>query len=162
MAFKFSMGMDKPRQSQSVPIRGIIQSGTGSLGRPIPGIPPVVIENEGKEAPEGEEGDVTVVVDDNDTAGQAKFLGIFDGYTNNTTSKSDRGIRNVGGRRYYITGDRASRRSRRVLLVRGTERRCNQLEWISDRSIFTTQVSSNFHIPLYRSDKIDPRSSSVS
>ena len=81
----------------------------GSMGRPIPGVPLLVIDNDGKEAPEGEEGDIAVVIDDSDTAGHDRFFGIFDGYIDKASGKLDRRIRDMGGRRYYITGDRASR-----------------------------------------------------
>ena len=80
----------------------------GSMGKPIPQVPLVVIGENGRETPDDKEGDIAVVVEGE---GQGMdFFGFFDGYIDRNTGKLDRKIKDgADGRRYFITGDRATR-----------------------------------------------------
>ena len=79
----------------------------GSMGRPIPGVPLVVINNEGDETNNDEEGDIAVEIKGE---GLGEFKGLFEGYIDKETGKVDRKIKQfASGRHFYLTGDRATR-----------------------------------------------------
>ncbi|KAK5708971.1 hypothetical protein LTR17_020197 [Elasticomyces elasticus] len=80
----------------------------GSMGKPSPGVPLFVITEDGKEAPDDEEGDIALKVDVSDSS---NFFGVFDGYLADD-GKLDRRLRSGSGgsdQRFYVTGDRARR-----------------------------------------------------
>ena len=83
----------------------------GSMGRPLPGVPLHVIDNEGKDAQPDVEGDVAVEIIDK---GRKTFMGIFDGYVDMQTGAVDRRLKTFAGndmkveRTFYLTGDRAT------------------------------------------------------
>lgn len=84
----------------------------GSMGRPSPGVPLHVINEQGDECPDGEEGDIAVAVR-SEGAGPNDFFGIFDGYINQDDTL-DRRLQAASGARstrvsWYRTGDRATR-----------------------------------------------------
>lgn len=83
----------------------------GSMGKPIPGVPLVVIDNEGKECDVGSEGDIAIQIDEEMQEGKEVFFGIFDGYIDKNTRRLDRRIKRGNGKAYYLSGDRASRDS---------------------------------------------------
>lgn len=79
----------------------------GSMGKPIPGVPLRVVDSNGNESKEGDEGDITIEIIDK---GPNTFFGIFEGYIDKSSGKIDPRIRSFpNGRSYYFTGDRASR-----------------------------------------------------
>ncbi|KAK5944332.1 hypothetical protein PMZ80_003613 [Knufia obscura] len=88
-----------------------MQIKSGSMGRPLPGVPLTVIDGEGGEAGVGVEGDMAVEIDPPGRSAEDGFFGIFEGYVVDMRSlKLDRRIRETkGGRRFYVTGDRATR-----------------------------------------------------
>ncbi|KAK3664175.1 hypothetical protein LTR22_004873 [Elasticomyces elasticus] len=80
----------------------------GSMGKPSPGVPLFVITEDGKEAPDDEEGDIALRVDLSETS---NFFGVFDGYLADD-GKLDRRLRSGSGgsnQAFYVTGDRARR-----------------------------------------------------
>lgn len=78
----------------------------GSMGKPIPGVPLTVIDADGNVARDDEEGDIAIAVSDD----RDSFFGMFEGYIDKKTGKLDDKIRSFANRkRYFITGDRASR-----------------------------------------------------
>lgn len=81
----------------------------GSMGKPVPGVPLVVIDNDGRECGVGKEGDIAVQIDEEEREGREVFFGIFDGYIDKSTGRLDRRIKRWGGTAYYLSGDRASR-----------------------------------------------------
>jgi medium-chain acyl-CoA synthetase len=81
----------------------------GSMGKPIPGVPLVIIDNDGKECEVGKEGDIAIQIDEEMQEGKEVFFGIFDGYIDKSTGRLDRRIKRWGGKVYYLSGDRASR-----------------------------------------------------
>jgi acyl-coenzyme A synthetase/AMP-(fatty) acid ligase len=78
----------------------------GSMGKPSPGVPLFVIDENGKETPNDEEGDIALKVD---LTEQSNFFGVFDGYLED--GKLDRKLRESKekGQAWYCTGDRAKR-----------------------------------------------------
>ncbi|KAK6383761.1 hypothetical protein LTS17_003053 [Exophiala oligosperma] len=99
----------------------------GSMGKPIPGVPLVIIDSDGKVTKDEEEGDIAICVDDD---GHSRSpIGLFDGYITTTSSQSgssssssvsssssseslDRKVKRFPvGKKYYLTGDRAYRDS---------------------------------------------------
>jgi acyl-coenzyme A synthetase/AMP-(fatty) acid ligase len=74
----------------------------GSMGKPSPGVPLFVIDADGKECPPGVEGDIAIL------RSSDSFFGIFDGYLS-PNGELDRRIKILGGRPWYLTGDRATR-----------------------------------------------------
>lgn len=79
----------------------------GSMGKPIPGVPLTIVDSEGNVTRENEEGDIAIAVAD----GQ-DFFGMFEGYIDKASGKIDGKTQTFpNGKRYYITGDRASRDS---------------------------------------------------
>ena len=81
----------------------------GSMGRPVPGVPLVVIDNEGRECEVGKEGDIAIEIDEEMREGKEVFFGIFDGYIDMKTGKLDRRVKRWGRKAFYLSGDRASR-----------------------------------------------------
>lgn len=87
----------------------------GSMGKPLPSVPLVVLDAGGQEAKPGVEGDIAVRLDDLDGKEHDTFFGIFDGYIDMKTGKLDRRLRTFsekGAREsqsWYLTGDRATR-----------------------------------------------------
>lgn len=85
----------------------------GSMGKPSPGTPLFVINDDGKIAGDGEEGDIAVRVD---LSGKSDFFGVFDGYLdeNGVLGRRLREVRrddnnNDKAVAWYSTGDRATR-----------------------------------------------------
>ena len=79
----------------------------GSMGLPIPGVPLKVIDVDGNEMKEGEEGDIAIQIVDK---GREGFFGLYEGYMDKETGKVDRRVKDFGnGSKYYLTGDRATR-----------------------------------------------------
>lgn len=79
----------------------------GSMGKPIPGVPLTIVDSEGNVTRENEEGDIAIAVAD----GQ-DFFGMFEGSIDKASGKIDGKTQTFpNGKRYYITGDRASRDS---------------------------------------------------
>ena len=91
----------------------------GSMGRPSPGVPLCVVDEDGKESPEGVEGDIALKVDL--SASGDGFFGVFDGYLGehgeldrkliDCPSSSSSAGDGKGEYKWYLTGDRASRDS---------------------------------------------------
>ncbi len=99
----------------------------GSMGKPIPGVPLVVLDADGTVAGDGEEGDIAIEMNMNTAGGgggdgradgkadtgkrqELDFFGMFEGYIDKTSGKIDDKITTFGnGKRFYITGDRATR-----------------------------------------------------
>ncbi|KAK5218335.1 hypothetical protein LTR72_008938 [Exophiala xenobiotica] len=83
----------------------------GSMGKPIPGVPLVVLDGQGNITKNGEEGDIAIEMGTNTTAdSDSDFFGMFEGYIDKTSGKIDDKITTFGnGKRFYITGDRATR-----------------------------------------------------
>ncbi|KAJ9661151.1 hypothetical protein H2198_002095 [Neophaeococcomyces mojaviensis] len=83
----------------------------GSMGRPLPGVPLLVVDDEGGEVDVGVEGDIAIEIDPPGAKEEEGFFGIFAGYVKDMASLTlDRRIRETkSGRRFYVTGDRATR-----------------------------------------------------
>ncbi|KIX04108.1 uncharacterized protein Z518_07661 [Rhinocladiella mackenziei CBS 650.93] len=80
----------------------------GSMGKPIPGVPLMVIDADGNITPHGVEGDIAIAIADGDE--DEAFFGIFQGYIDKATGKLDDKVKTFpNGRRFFITGDRATR-----------------------------------------------------
>lgn len=78
----------------------------GSMGKPIPGVPLFVIDENGEETQIDKEGDIAIQVQDKETA----FFGIFTGYIDMKSGHLDRRLKKFrNGKQYYLTGDRATR-----------------------------------------------------
>lgn len=79
----------------------------GSMGKPSPGVPLFVIDENGKEAENDAEGDIALKVD---LSEKSNFFGVFDGYLSED-GKLDRKLRSSeeNGVAWYSTGDRATR-----------------------------------------------------
>lgn len=76
----------------------------GSMGKPVPGIPLVVVRSDGNVANPGEEGDIALEVHEDNHS----FLGIFDGYIDSETGRVDRRLVELQKRRhYYFAGNAA-------------------------------------------------------
>lgn len=82
----------------------------GSMGKPAPGVPLYVINNDGTEAATGDEGDMAVLLSENPE--QDVFFGIFDGYVSSDQHVT-RNLKSVTldgqQKRWYLTGDKAKR-----------------------------------------------------
>lgn len=78
----------------------------GSMGKPSPGVPLHVIDENGEIAANGVEGDIAIKLD---LAEKSNFFGVFDGYLED--GKPDRKLRKSTGSNitWYCTGDRATR-----------------------------------------------------
>lgn len=78
----------------------------GSMGKPLPGVPLILIDPDGNEASAGAEGDLAIEVRENATG----FFGIFQGYINRQTGALDRRLKRYpNGKLFYLCGDRATR-----------------------------------------------------
>lgn len=83
----------------------------GSMGKPVPGVPLTVIDEDGNVTADGVEGDIAITFSASSSDENA-FFGIFEGYIDRATGKIDNKIKTFGnGKRFFITGDRASRDS---------------------------------------------------
>jgi medium-chain acyl-CoA synthetase len=87
----------------------------GSMGKPLPSVPLVVLDADGREAKPGAEGDIAVKLGDLGGHDEDSFFGIFDGYIDMKTGKLDRRLRTFtekgsgAEQAWYLTGDRATR-----------------------------------------------------
>ena len=80
------------------------------MGKPAPGVPLYIVTTSGEEAAAGDEGDIAVLLRDEN--GDSGFLGIFDGYiqNDNTCIRNEKTFTVDGKvRTWYFTGDKASR-----------------------------------------------------
>jgi AMP-binding enzyme len=73
----------------------------GSMGRPSPGVPLFIIDTVGRECEVGVEGDIAILIENND------FFGIFEGYLK-SDGTLDRQTKILGGKPWYLPGDRAT------------------------------------------------------
>lgn len=80
----------------------------GSMGKPTPGVPLGIISSEGKVCEPDSEGDLAILVNGNSSSDAGDFFGLFDGYIRPDGSL-DKKIKELGGREWYLTGDRATR-----------------------------------------------------
>ncbi|KAH9212697.1 hypothetical protein DL95DRAFT_508597 [Leptodontidium sp. 2 PMI_412] len=80
----------------------------GSMGKPTPGVPLRIISSEGKVCEPDSEGDLAILVNGNSSSDAGDFFGLFDGYIRPDGSL-DKKIKELGGREWYLTGDRATR-----------------------------------------------------
>lgn len=79
----------------------------GSMGKPIPGVPLVVIDLDGHVVPDDTEGDIAIEIQPNSPQ---SFYGVFQGYIRTGTNDLDQRIKTSDtGKQYYLTGDRATR-----------------------------------------------------
>ncbi|KAL4909117.1 hypothetical protein BDW74DRAFT_187461 [Aspergillus multicolor] len=87
---------------------------TGSMGKPLPGVPLHAITASGEETAPGEEGELAILLSDDGCGrpGESGFMGIYDGYVGDDgrvtrTSKvtCSRGRKQI----WYMTGDKARR-----------------------------------------------------
>ena len=87
----------------------------GSMGKPLPSVPLVVLDADGRETKPGAEGDIAVKLDNLDGYNEDSFFGVFDGYIDMKTGKLDRRLRTFtekssgAEQAWYLTGDRATR-----------------------------------------------------
>ncbi|KAK5137133.1 hypothetical protein LTR08_000638 [Meristemomyces frigidus] len=80
----------------------------GSMGKPSPGVPLHVIDLQGRECADGDEGDIAIKLD---LFESSTFFGVFDGYLGEK-GDLDRRLRAADGDEqssWYLTGDRATR-----------------------------------------------------
>lgn len=128
----------------------------GSMGRPSPGVPLEVIDDNGKECPVGVEGDIALEVIP-ESPGTDDFFGIYDGYLNNDGTL-DRRLEAASGDPtghllFYRTGDRATRdedgyfwfvgRNDDVINSSGYRiGKCAKSVTVTDRSLICSQVRS--------------------
>jgi medium-chain acyl-CoA synthetase len=83
----------------------------GSMGKPIPGVPLQIINENGDEAKNDEEGDIAIRVPDGQRQ-ESDFFGFFEGYIDRDSGKLDSKIRVLSnGKKFFLTGDRATRDS---------------------------------------------------
>lgn len=79
----------------------------GSMGKPTPGVPLAVVNSDGEECESGVEGDIGILINSNKSQ-ESDFFGIFDGYLDKE-GRLDQRVRDFGARKWYLTGDRATR-----------------------------------------------------
>lgn len=79
----------------------------GSMGKPAPGVPLKVLDENLKETNDDEEGDIAVEY----KAEGSSFLGIFQGYLSDKHELQMPLSKGSDGRTWYLTGDRAYRDS---------------------------------------------------
>ena len=77
----------------------------GSMGKPSPGVPLFVIDEDSRETKPDVEGNIALKVDLSESS---NFFGVYDGYLGED-GKLDRRLRTSGNDNYYLTGDRAYR-----------------------------------------------------
>ncbi|KAH7336612.1 hypothetical protein BKA65DRAFT_37308 [Rhexocercosporidium sp. MPI-PUGE-AT-0058] len=80
----------------------------GSMGKPTPGVPLKIISSEGRECEADTEGDLAILVKGTSGGGSDEFFGLFDGYIR-VDGSLDMRIKELGGKEWYLTGDRATR-----------------------------------------------------
>ncbi|KAJ9263250.1 hypothetical protein DTO212C5_7676 [Paecilomyces variotii] len=80
----------------------------GSMGKPVPGVPMLVVDESGQEVPSGREGNIALSIGD-DT--DAPFFGIFEGYIKEDGSVQRPVTASKAGKTLFLTGDRATRDS---------------------------------------------------
>ncbi|KAH7403086.1 hypothetical protein BKA64DRAFT_440923 [Cadophora sp. MPI-SDFR-AT-0126] len=80
----------------------------GSMGKPTPGVPLKIISPDGKECESDDGGDLAIMVNEIADAKSGEFFGLFDGYIRPDGSL-DKRIKDLGGKQWYLTGDRATR-----------------------------------------------------
>lgn len=80
----------------------------GSMGKPVPGVPMLVVDESGQEVPSGREGNIALSIGD-DT--DAPFFGIFEGYIKEDGSVQRPVTASTAGKTLFLTGDRATRDS---------------------------------------------------
>ncbi|EXJ54069.1 hypothetical protein A1O7_09406 [Cladophialophora yegresii CBS 114405] len=79
----------------------------GSMGKPVPGVPLVVVDADGNVTDPGVEGDIAIEISG---SGSHHFFGFFEGYIDKSTGKIDNKIKTLAnGKKFFLTGDRASR-----------------------------------------------------
>lgn len=82
----------------------------GSMGKPTPGVPLKIISPEGKECESNTEGDLAILVNEKASGDSGEFFGLYDGYIR-PDGNLDKRIKEMGGKEWYLTGDRATRDS---------------------------------------------------
>ncbi|KAJ9197645.1 hypothetical protein DTO164E3_1298 [Paecilomyces variotii] len=80
----------------------------GSMGKPVPGVPMLVVDESGQEVPSGREGNIALSIGD-DT--NSSFFGIFEGYIKEDGSVQRPVTASTAGKTLFLTGDRATRDS---------------------------------------------------
>ena len=80
----------------------------GSMGKPTLGVPLKIISSDGLECEPEKEGDLAILVNESSTFSSEEFFGLFDGYIRPDGSL-DKRIKELGGKEWYLTGDRATR-----------------------------------------------------
>ncbi|KAG4442884.1 hypothetical protein IFR05_001588 [Cadophora sp. M221] len=80
----------------------------GSMGKPTPGVPLKIVSSEGRECEPDTEGDLAILVNGTSGGDAGEFFGLFDGYIRPDGSL-DKRIKELGGKEWYLTGDRATR-----------------------------------------------------
>ncbi|KAJ9316706.1 hypothetical protein DTO271D3_2839 [Paecilomyces variotii] len=80
----------------------------GSMGKPVPGVPMLVVDEFGQEVPSGREGNIALSIGD-DT--NSPFFGIFEGYIKEDGSVQRPVTASTAGKTLFLTGDRATRDS---------------------------------------------------
>lgn len=78
----------------------------GSMGKPVPGVPMLVVDESGQEVPSGTEGNIALSIGD-DT--NPPFFGIFEGYIKEDGSVQRPVTASTAGKTLFLTGDRATR-----------------------------------------------------
>ncbi|ETI19525.1 hypothetical protein G647_09359 [Cladophialophora carrionii CBS 160.54] len=85
----------------------------GSMGKPVPGVPLVVVDSDGNITQPGVEGDIAITIEGSGSGnddGQHSFFGFFEGYIDKSTGKVDNKIKTLAnGKKFFLTGDRAAR-----------------------------------------------------
>lgn len=86
---------------EGVPIR------PGSMGKPSPGVPLHVVDENGRESADDTEGDIALKIDLSESS---SFFGVYDGYLDEA-GNLDRRLRSSSqkDKHWYLTGDRAKR-----------------------------------------------------
>ncbi|PVH77339.1 acetyl-CoA synthetase [Cadophora sp. DSE1049] len=79
----------------------------GSMGKPTPGVPLKIISSDGRECEHDTEGDLAIFFNGN-ASSSGQFFGLFDGYIR-PDGTLDKRIKELGGKEWYLMGDRATR-----------------------------------------------------
>ncbi|KAJ9294045.1 hypothetical protein DTO271G3_7173 [Paecilomyces variotii] len=80
----------------------------GSMGKPVPGVPMLVVDESGQEVPSGQEGNIALSIGDDSNP---PFFGIFEGYIKEDGSVQRPVTASTAGKTLFLTGDRATRDS---------------------------------------------------